>query len=136
MRPNLGTHLWLSTPLLGLVTQKWCEVELSGSHRIFLTNVTVLRRSLNIDSLSLQLATIMAVDPYFLTQDNGAGAPVHFATTYGQLDMLHHLVNCGAEVNQRDPKGFTPLHRAAYLAHLDGYLEASRSLIKGAPNKS
>ncbi|BDA43424.1 Malonyl CoA-acyl carrier protein transacylase [Coccomyxa sp. Obi] len=33
------------------------------------------------------LAKIMATDPYFITQDNGAGAPLHFATTYKQLDM-------------------------------------------------
>jgi [acyl-carrier-protein] S-malonyltransferase len=30
----------------------------------------------------------METDPYFWTQDNGAGAPVHFATTYKQLDMV------------------------------------------------
>jgi [acyl-carrier-protein] S-malonyltransferase len=30
----------------------------------------------------------MAVDPYFVTQDNGMGAPIHFATTYGRLDMV------------------------------------------------
>lgn len=36
-----------------------------------------------------QLATVMTVDPYFITQDNGAGAPLHFATTYKQLDMVH-----------------------------------------------
>ena len=35
-----------------------------------------------------QLAKIMDSDPYFITQDNGAGAPVHFATTYKQLDMV------------------------------------------------
>jgi [acyl-carrier-protein] S-malonyltransferase len=35
-----------------------------------------------------QLAEIMATDPYFITQDNGAGAPIHFATTYKQLDMV------------------------------------------------
>ncbi len=35
-----------------------------------------------------QLALIMETDPYFLTQDNGAGAPLHFATTYKQLDMV------------------------------------------------
>ena len=34
-----------------------------------------------------QLKVIMDTDPYFLTQNNGAGAPVHFATTYKQLDM-------------------------------------------------
>lgn len=39
-----------------------------------------------------QLAKIMATDPYFITQDNGAGAPLHFATTYKQLDMVS---NCG-----------------------------------------
>ena len=37
-----------------------------------------------------QLALIMATDPYFVTQDNGAGAPLHFATTYRQLDMVSH----------------------------------------------
>jgi hypothetical protein len=30
----------------------------------------------------------MAEDPYFVTQDNGAGAPLHFAVTYRQLDMV------------------------------------------------
>ena len=30
----------------------------------------------------------MDSDPYYWTQDNGAGAPVHFATTYKQLDMV------------------------------------------------
>jgi hypothetical protein len=35
-----------------------------------------------------QLAKVMDTDPYFITQDNGAGAPVHFATTYKQLDMV------------------------------------------------
>ena len=38
-----------------------------------------------------QLALIMATDPYFITQDNGAGAPLHFATTYRQLDMVRSL---------------------------------------------
>ncbi|KAG1664705.1 hypothetical protein FOA52_006680 [Chlamydomonas sp. UWO 241] len=82
------------------------------------------------------LAKIMAADPYFATQDNGAGAPVHFATTYCQLDMLHHLLNSGAEVNQRDAKGFTPLHRAAYLAHLDGYLELYEYLLSRGADPS
>jgi hypothetical protein len=63
----------------------------------------------------------MEADPYFWTQDNGAGGPVHFATTYKQIDMLHHVLrNCPEAVNQRDPRGFTPLHRAAYLAQYDG----------------
>lgn len=82
------------------------------------------------------LAKIMQVDPYFITQDNGAGAPIHFAVTYRQLDMVHHLLNCGAHVNQRDPRGFTPLHRAAHLAHLDGYLEMYEYLLSRGADPS
>ncbi|KAK3279382.1 hypothetical protein CYMTET_12732, partial [Cymbomonas tetramitiformis] len=76
-----------------------------------------------------QLKMIMETDPYYVTQDNGAGAPMHFATTYKQLDMVHHLIRAGAEVNQRDDKGFTALHRAAYLAQYEGYLEIYEYLL-------
>jgi len=83
-----------------------------------------------------QLAKIMKSDPYFWTQDNGAGAPVHFATTYKQLDMLHHILNNGGEVNQRDKKGFTALHRAAYLSHFEGYLEIYEYLLSRGADPS
>eukprot|EP00798_Chlamydomonas_sp_ICE-L_P005516 gene5516-4147_t len=63
-------------------------------------------------------------------------APIHFAVTYRQLDMVHHLLNSGAEVNQQDPKGLTPLHRAAYLAHLDGYLELYEYLLSQGADPS
>ena len=76
-----------------------------------------------------RLCHVMSVDPYFITQDNGAGAPIHFATTYKQLDMIHHLLNNGAEINQRDDKGLTALHRAAHLAQYDGYLEIYEYLL-------
>jgi len=49
---------------------------------------------------------------------------------------LHHLLNNGAEVNQRDEKGFTPLHRAAYLAHYDGYLEIYEYLLSRGADPS
>ena len=42
---------------------------------------------------------------------------------------MHHLLNNGAEVNQRDEKGMTPLHRAAFLAQYDGYLELYEYLL-------
>lgn len=79
-----------------------------------------------------RLFQVMSVDPYFITQDNGAGAPIHFATTYKQLDMIHHLLNNGADVNQRDDKGLTALHRAAHLAQYDGYLEIYEYLLVGS----
>lgn len=53
----------------------------------------------------------------------------HLMPTPHPLPQLHHLLNNGAEVNQRDEKGFTPLHRAAYLAHFDGYLEIYEYLL-------
>lgn len=108
-----------------------------------------------------------------MSQDNGAGAPLHFAVTYRQLDMVccfcfaaapaaalglvllslppllelcaharlhaktkqnhkkvHHLLNLGAPINQRDrSQGWTALHRAARLSHLDGYLEIYEYLL-------
>ena len=39
-----------------------------------------------------QLRTILETDPYFVTQDNGAGAPLHFATTHKQLDMVRQAM--------------------------------------------
>jgi len=83
-----------------------------------------------------QLQLIMDMDPYYITQDNGAGAPIHFATTYKQLDMLHHLIRKGAEVNQRDDKGFTALHRAAYLAQYEGYLQIYEYLLSEGADPS
>eukprot|EP00873_Tetraselmis_striata_P035122 jgi/Tetstr1/455386/TSEL_042218.t1 len=83
-----------------------------------------------------KLASIMATDPYFLTQNNGAGAPIHFAVTYRQLDMVHHLLNMGAEINQRDDRGWTPLHRAAHLAQYPGYLEIYEYLLSRGADPS
>ncbi|KAF6252240.1 hypothetical protein COO60DRAFT_1644206 [Scenedesmus sp. NREL 46B-D3] len=114
------------------------------------------------------LSKVMSVDPYFVTQDNGAGAPLHFAVTYRQLDMpfkastarravyaqlpglchaerlpplllplqAHHLLNNGACVNQADGRGWTPLHRAAHLAHLGGYLELYEYLLSRGADPS
>jgi [acyl-carrier-protein] S-malonyltransferase len=135
-------------------------------------------------------AQIMDTDPYYWTQDNGAGAPIHFATTYRQLDMarflfslcfcctdatrtvaprrqpparpprapppplpcartdaspararvcapaplcrpqLHHIIrNCPEAINQRDGRGLTALHRAAFLAQYEGYMEIYEYLL-------
>lgn len=43
--------------------------------------------------------------------------------------QMHHLLNMGAEVNQRDQKGWTPLHRAAYLSNYNGYIELYEYLL-------
>jgi hypothetical protein len=43
--------------------------------------------------------------------------------------QAHHLLNNGALVNQADGRGWTPLHRAAHLAHLEGYMEIYEYLL-------
>jgi len=130
------------------------------------------------------LVGVAARDPYFFTQDNGAGSALHVAVTHCRLDMAHFLLSSssgcagggggGADdgekggvasaagavvgvdavagggtaaaaaaddaraaplcpaVNQRDfARGFTPLHRAAALAHVagGGYLEIYEYLL-------
>ncbi|CAG9461448.1 unnamed protein product [Pedinophyceae sp. YPF-701] len=83
------------------------------------------------------LRRIMSVDCYYITQDEGGGAPVHFAVTYAQLDMVHHLLNNGAEVNQRDyTRGYTPLHRAAIVAHYPGGPEMYEYLLSRGADPS
>lgn len=82
------------------------------------------------------LTQIMSVDPFFITQDNGAGTPLHMAVTYKQLDMAHHLLNLGAEVNQQDSRGLTALHRAAFLAHVEGYMEIYEFLLSRGADPS
>jgi [acyl-carrier-protein] S-malonyltransferase len=47
------------------------------------------------------MAKIMDTDPYFITQDNGAGAPIHFATTYKQLDMVRQVVDGMSRIEAR-----------------------------------
>jgi len=74
---------------------------------------------------------------WIVVQDNGGGAPIHFATTYAQLDMVHHLLNNGAEVNQRDQmRGYTALHRAAIVAHYPGGLELYEYLLSRGADPS
>lgn len=51
--------------------------------------------------------------------------------------MVHHLLNQGALVNQRDRRfGMTALHRAAFLAHCDGYLELYEYLLSRGADPS
>ena len=58
---------------------------------------------------------IIAVDPYYAAQDNGAGTPLHFAASYGEPEMMPELLEYGGFINQKDLFGMTPLHRAATL---------------------
>ena len=62
---------------------------------------------------------------------------VTYTLFYSPPDMLHHIVrNCPCAVNQKDSRGFTPLHRAAYLAQYDGYLELYEYLLSEGADPS
>lgn len=56
---------------------------------------------------------------WFPTLDRGAGALLHFAVDHGRLNMVKYFVEQRrVPINQRDRvKGWTPLHRCAYIAH-------------------
>ena len=44
--------------------------------------------------------------------------------------QLHHIIrNCPEAVNQRDGRGLTALHRAAFLAQYEGYMEIYEYLL-------
>ena len=43
--------------------------------------------------------------------------------------QIQYVLQNGAEINQRDDRGFTPLHRAAYLFQYDGYPEIYEYLL-------
>ena len=58
---------------------------------------------------------IIGVDPYYASQDNGAGTPLHFAASYGEPEMIPELLEYGGLINSKDIFGMTPLHRAATL---------------------
>ena len=66
-----------------------------------------------------QLAKIMEMDPYYVTQDNGAGAPIHFATTYKQLDMVR-AGGRAAGGRQHANGDCEPLHSATAAAATAG----------------
>eukprot|EP00899_Mesostigma_viride_P009184 jgi/Mesvir1/18267/Mv09536-RA.1 len=45
--------------------------------------------------------------------------PLHKASLAGKLDIIMHLLSCGADVNAKGEAGNTPLHQASYCGKLD-----------------
>jgi len=54
------------------------------------------------------------------------------AADYGQCEVIDYLLSCGAEVNQEDKYGITPLLAAIFENHL----EAAQLLLKKGASKS
>ena len=87
----------------------------------------------------LLLDVILDADPYHVNQDNGTGAPLHFAVTYGRVDAVRCLLAGGlraaVNVNQRSKAGgfgLTPLHLAATLFRKRRVAAAARADLDAA----
>lgn len=85
------------------------------------------------------LDEILDTDPYHVNQDNGTGAPLHFAVTYGRVDAVRELLAGGTRaavnVNQRSKAGgfgLTPLHLAATLFRKRRVAAAARADLAAA----
>ncbi|KAG8129154.1 hypothetical protein E2320_015824 [Naja naja] len=52
-------------------------------------------------------------------------AAIHEAVLAGNLDCVKLLIKYGADINQKDDEGWTPLH----MACSDGYADIARYLI-------
>lgn len=69
------------------------------------------------------IGMIFATIICFTTQ--AQAGPLHFATMNGNIDDVKHLVETGANVNEKGKNGFTPLHMAAFR----GFEDIARFLI-------
>ena len=45
--------------------------------------------------------------------------PLHLAASEGKLEVVRHLLRCGASVHARDRAGATPLHCAVQFQRTD-----------------
>ena len=58
--------------------------------------------------------------------------PLHWASDYGQVDVLNFLVSKGANIEAKDAFGITPLLAAVY----EGHDNAVRFLVSKGANKN
>ncbi|XP_047128184.1 poly [ADP-ribose] polymerase tankyrase-2 isoform X1 [Hydra vulgaris] len=45
--------------------------------------------------------------------------PLHFASGYNRMDIVEHLLRCGADVHAKDKGGLVPLHNACSYGHFE-----------------
>ena len=45
--------------------------------------------------------------------------PLHCASQIGDLEIVKHLLERGANIEAQDQDGVTPLHCASYIGHLE-----------------
>lgn len=74
-------------------------------------NLTGVQQLLNTDANTIQ--------NIINKKDRVGYTPLHYASMYGYLDIVHELIQSGACVNQRHDWGSTPLHIAVRQGHLD-----------------
>lgn len=70
--------------------------------------------------------------PNINAEINSGRNALHFAADYGQTDVIQCLVEAGADVNQADKHGITPLLAAIWENHI----EAVKLLLNKGANKN
>lgn len=70
-----------------------------------------------------EVRRVLNADPAALTRGQSHNenyqTPLHFAAKKNRPDMIHLLVELGADASAKDPSGVTPLHLAAGQGHAD-----------------
>jgi ankyrin repeat protein len=51
-------------------------------------------------------------------RDNEGAVPLHKASFYGHREVIEHLLESGANVDEQDNDKATPLHKAAFKVPL------------------
>ena len=78
----------------------------------------------------LEYATILA--PQYVPQllergeDAASGAPLCYAVGWGHLDFIKPMLDAGANVNAKDPRGRTALHYVCFYGRYNSFLELLR----------
>jgi ankyrin repeat protein len=67
-------------------------------------------------------------------------SPLHFAASYGRLEALKYLVQCGSNINAvTGPQSLTPIHFAAIWNHFDiveAFFDAGASMTANNEGRS
>lgn len=56
-------------------------------------------------------------------RDNEGAVPLHKASFYGHKEVIEHLLDSGANVDEQDNDKATPLHKAAFKVYHIVYIK-------------
>jgi len=87
-------------------------------HNLLERRLRVLANSGYVDEMRTFLQSCYCVEQLINRHDNKGRTALHFATTRGSDEIVHLLLEHGANANTQDYNGNTPLHLAACTHHI------------------